>query len=373
MIPLLLMLIGLFALVGGAEILVRGASKLATSFGMSPLIVGLTIVAFGTSAPEFAVSAAAALNGQAGITMGNVIGSNILNVLLILGLSAMIIPLAVDQKLVRLDVPLMILGSIAVWAAAYDRQISRIEGGVFFTCLLVYLGWCIVVSRKESGAVKKEYEEAIQSEFVSGDPTADQKNRFVHTLLQIGMVIVGLILLVVGAGWLVDGATDVARRFGVSELLIGLTVVAVGTSMPELATSLVAAFRGERDIAVGNVVGSNLFNTLGVLGLTAAISPTGVPVAEQAFQFDLPIMVIVAVACLPIFFTGHRIDRWEGFLFFGYYVAYTTMLILFATNSQSIGLFQILMTGFIIPISVITLVLIAVRERKRMMGKQNEA
>jgi cation:H+ antiporter len=180
-------------------------------------------------------------------------------------------------------------------------------------------------------------------------------------LWQLGFIAAGLVLLVLGARWLVDAASELARRLGISELVIGLTIVAGGTSLPELATSVVAAIRGERDIAVGNVVGSNLFNILAVLGLAAAIAPDGVAVADQALRFDIPVMIAVAAACLPIFFTEHRIARWEGALFLAYYVAYTATLVMLATQSEVLPLFRLLMIGFVLPLTAITLIVISVR------------
>ena len=302
--------VGLITLVAGAEFLVRGASRLASAAGISPLIIGLTVVAFGTSAPEMAVSVASSLSGRADIAVGNVVGSNIFNILLILGLSASILPLVVDQKMIRFEVPVMIAASLLAWWFCSDGTVNRAEGGVLFAGILAFTFRCLVVGRRES----LEFRTATQS--VAGDSTLESADSsgsgILGILWQLTLVAAGLVLLVLGAGWLVGGATEVARRFGVSELVIGLTIVAAGTSLPELATSIVAAIRGERDIAVGNVVGSNIFNLLGVLGLAAVVAPNGIAVAGQAAQFDIPVMVAVAVACLPVFFTGHLIARWRS-------------------------------------------------------------
>lgn len=354
MIASLLIVVGLVALVVGAELLVRGASKLAASAGISSLIIGLTVVSFGTSAPELAVSLTSSLTGSSDVAVGNVAGSNIFNVLLILGISALITPLIVDQKLVRFDVPLILIISIVVWLFAYDLQISQLEGGLLFAGLIAYTIRCILVGRQESAAVKQEYDEAYRQTEDSDEANRSPWSKF---LWQIVLVVGGLILLVVGAKFLVDGATSIARGLGVSELVIGLTIVACGTSLPELATSLIAAMRGERDIAVGNVVGSNIFNLLGVLGLSAAVHPGGIAVAEQAWQFDLPVMIAVAAACLPVFFTGHRIARGEGVLFVAYYVAYIAALVLSATGSEALPAFEVLMIWFALPLTVITLMI----------------
>jgi cation:H+ antiporter len=356
-----LLVAGMAALVIGAELLVRGASRLAIAVGISPLVVGLTVVAFGTSAPEMAVSVASAFSGRADIALGNVVGSNIFNVLFILGLSALLVPLIVDQKLVRFDVPLMIGVSLLVLVLGLDGSVGRVDGVCLFIGILGYTAWCVVAGRKESLAVQREYAEAYGTQEGAPGQVDREATRPVALFQHLGFIAAGLVLLVLGAGWLVVGASDLARRLGISELVIGLTIVAGGTSLPELATSVVAAIRGERDIAVGNVVGSNIFNILAVLGLSATIAPDGVAVADQALRFDIPVMIAVAAACLPIFFTGHRIARWEGALFLGYYIAYTATLVMLATQGGVLPLFRLMMNGFVLPLTAITLIVISVR------------
>lgn len=358
----ILLISGLAALVVGAELLVRGASRLAERIGISALVVGLTVVAFGTSAPEMAVSVGTAFSGKADLALGNVVGSNIFNILFILGLSALVVPLVVDQKLVRFDVPLMIGVSLLVLLLGLDGVIGRPEGVLLFAGILGYTAWCTIAGRSESPAVQQEYEQAFgHSVTTELAETPGRAPRTDGLSGQLGLIIAGLILLVLGAGWLVDGASELARRLGVSELVIGLTIVAGGTSLPELATSVVAAVRGERDIAVGNVVGSNIFNILAVLGLSAAVAPDGVAVADQALRFDIPVMIAVAAGCLPIFFTGHQIARWEGALFVAYYLAYTATLVMLATRSDVLPRFRLAMNGFVLPLTAITLVVIAMR------------
>jgi cation:H+ antiporter len=314
----ILLVIGLVLLVIGAEALVRGASRLAATFGISPLVIGLTVVAFGTSAPEMAVSTVSCLAGQSNIALGNVIGSNIFNILLILGVSALVAPLVVSQQLIKLDVPLMIAVSALVYFFCIDGVISRPEGLLLFSGIFAYTAFLIRQSRRENKAVQEEY----AREYGKKEPLS------LKVLLKdTALILAGLGLLVLGSKWLVDGAVAIAQKLGVSELVIGLTIVAAGTSLPELATSVVASIRGERDIAVGNVVGSNLFNLLAVLGVAGVVSPSGIAVSPQVLHFDLPVMVAVAIACLPIFFTGSRISRREGALFLGGYIAYTAYLI----------------------------------------------
>lgn len=346
-------MLGLIALVAGAELLVRGASKLALSFGISPLVVGLTVVAFGTSSPELAVSVQSAWSGQVDIALGNVVGSNLFNVLFILGVSALIVPLVVHRQLIRQEVPVMVGVSLLAWALAADGGIGRVDG-LFFVALLVgYTVFLIRQSRRQA-----------VSHPPSSDPLPDMGSTWDrHWSVQVLMVIGGLGLLVLGSNTLVDAAIALARQLGVSELVVGLTIVAAGTSLPEVATSIVAAIRGQRDIAVGNVVGSNTFNILGVLGVSASIAPTDLAVAPSMLAFDIPVMVAVAVACLPLFFTGNLIARWEGALFLGYYLAYTTYLILDASGHDAQSGFSTAMSLFVLPLTAVTLAVLAWRHQ----------
>ena len=346
-------ILGLVFLVLGAELLVQGASRIASAAGISPLIIGLTVVAFGTSAPELAVSVGSAWAGQADVAVGNVVGSNIFNVLLILGLSATITPLAVATRLVRNEVPLMIGLSAATLALAWDGSIGRLDGAVFVLGLVGYSVWTALASRRYRSARNDEAEP---------DPRQGSRTSRLRDSL---LVIAGLTLLVLGANWLVEAAVNFARALGVSEAVVGLTIVSAGTSLPELATSVLAAFRGQRDIAVGNVVGSNLFNILGVLGVAGLAAPNGLPVAEPLLAFDLPVMLATAVACLPIFATGHRIDRFEGLLFLGYYIAYTVYLLLAATEHEFLAGYSWVMATFVVPLTAVTLGVLAVRSWRR--------
>ena len=345
---------GLGLLVAGAEALVRGATGLAARLGVSPLVIGLTIVAFGTSAPELAVSvrAAAAGGGGADIAIGNVVGSNIFNVLFILGACATLAPLVVEQNLIRVEVPVMIgVSALLLWLAS-DGRLSRVEGVILGGGILVYTVSAVMLGRSENAAVQAEYDREF------GVPPAARH----HWGKDAALVMGGLGLLVVGAGWLVDAATSIAREVGLSDLVIGLTIVAAGTSLPEVATSIVATLHGERDIAVGNVVGSNIFNVLAVLGVAAVVAPVGLPVSPAALRFDIPVMTAVAVACLPVFFTGHRIARWEGVLLLAYYAAYVCYLLLADQAHAALPTFSTAMMVFVVPLTAATLAVVVARQ-----------
>jgi cation:H+ antiporter len=348
---------GLVALVAGAELLVRGASKLALSFGISPLVVGLTIVAFGTSAPEVAVSVGAVLDGKTDIAVGNVVGSNIFNVLFILGLAALITPLVVNVQLIRQEVPIMIGASVLLLVLALDGRVGMAEGAFLLALLLAYTVFLVRQSRAETQAARDGYAD----EFKPAAPGGWDSRLPVQLLL----IAIGLGLLVLGSEWLVTAAAAFAKTLGVSDLIIGLTIVAAGTSMPEVATSVTAAFKGERDIAVGNVVGSSTFNILGCVGLSALVSGNaGLAIPPSVLNFDIWVMLATALACLPVFLTGREIARWEGAVFLVYYAAYVAYLILAAQQHDALGSFSGVMLSFVIPITVVTLVVAALRPGK---------
>ncbi|MBX2868614.1 MAG: calcium/sodium antiporter [Acidiferrobacterales bacterium] len=341
----LLLIVGIVLLMIGAEVMVRGAEQIALGFGISPLVVGLTVVAFGTSAPELAVGIRSALLDQADIALGNVVGSNILNILLILGLSAMITPMVVESRIIRREIPILLFVSFLLFALALDGTIASIEGVILFAGSVVYTVYAIRKSRKEA----------------SESTTVEERE---SPLKAMAFVLVGLGMLVFGAELLVDNAVILARWFGVSELLIGLTIVSIGTSLPEIATSVVAAMRGMRDMAVGNVIGSCLFNVLAVSGATAIFASGGLSVDPGLLQFDLPVMLAATVACLPIFATGHVISRWEGCVFFVYYLAYTTYLLLFSHGSESVEVMNWAMLSFVLPLTFVTLAILWYRDLK---------
>ena len=316
MIPnLLILLLSLGILILGAELLVRGASRLATRFNVSPFVIGVTVVGFGTSAPELAASLAAATSGHGGMAVGNVIGSNIMNIALVLGVTALIVPIPVKNRMVWRETIFTIVVSFApLLALANGGVLGRGLGILFVLGLIGFLWWSFASSRSDGGLpIETETKKATSSQ---------RGSRLVF--VQLALVVAGLALLVAGADRLVTSATEVARSLGISEVVIGLTIVAGGTSAPELATSLIAVFRGKTDLGVGNILGSCVFNILGILGITAIVVPLQIP--EEVFWFDLPVMIGVSVACFPILLSGHRISRFEGGLLTTIFVVYTVLL-----------------------------------------------
>ncbi len=351
-------LAGLVLLVLGGELLVRGASALARRVGISSLVVGLTVVSAATSAPELAVSVGAVLGGEPGLAVGNVVGSNIANVLLILGLSALVLPLVVKQRLVRIDLPWMVGLSIGLLLVSLDGRIGAVDGLVLLGAVVAHTALTVVLGRREARV-------AARAVAPDGSPAAPglpapagagagrPAPAAGRSLL---LVVLGIALLVAGATLLVDGAVSIATGLGVSSLVVGLTVVAVGTSLPELATSVIAVRRGERDLAVGNVVGSNIVNIGVVLGLPALLSGRGIPVPDAAAALDIPVMLAASVALLPVAFTGFAVARWEGGLFVGLYLAYTGYVVLAATAHDALAGFTAVMAWFVLPLLAVTLV-----------------
>lgn len=310
------MLGGLAILVAGAEILVRGSVGTALRFGLTPLLIGLTIVAFGTSAPELVVSIQAAYNGSDDIALGNIIGSNISNIALILGLSALIQPLKVQASIIRKDVPILLGTSLLLVFFLMDGVISQLEGVIFFLGVVIFTVVSIRMAKQEtSSEVKEEFEDVVPA-------------KQLPLWLNILMIVVGLGLLILGAKWLVDGAIEIAASVGLSEAVVGLTIVAVGTSLPELATSVMAAIKKEGDIAIGNVVGSNIFNILCILGITAII----LPVSQGGITtIDILLMLGLTLFLLPILRSGYVVSRLEGSVLIVIYIVYTVYLISYTT------------------------------------------
>lgn len=343
LISLGVLLLGIVILTVGGEVLVKGATRLALGVGMTPLVVGLTVVAFGTSAPELFVSASSSLAGSPSVAVGNVIGSNILNVLLILGISAVIVPLAVQSQIVKLDLPVMAGATFVFILFALDGTVSRLDGVILVVALIAYIWYLIRLSKRNpNDPLKEEVDEAGAKSPI---------------WINLGLILLGLGCLMAGSKLFVSGATDIARQFGLSELVIGLTVVAFGTSLPEIVTSIIAALRGQRDIAVGNIVGSNIFNILSVMGITSILNP--VPFAQEALLFDIPVLVGVTIVCVPILWAGYIITRIEGAALLLGYVSYTTYLVLYHTHSPLFLQFKSAMIFFVLPLIIITVCSVA--------------
>ncbi len=354
LISVIELLSGLFLLIAGAELMVRAAVRLAARLHVRPLIIGLTIVALGSSAPQMAVSLQAVQAHTPDIAVSSVIGSSIFNILVTLGLSALIIPLRVSRQLVRLDIPLMIGASLLVFVLAWNEELGRFDGILLLGALALYLGLLLRQSRHSTRPH-------------SDQPHDPQAPWFTSLLMIVG----GLGMLVFAGHLLLGAAVVVATDLGFSERVIGLTVVAVGTSLPELATSLIAALRGQRDIAVGNVIGANLFNLLGVLGLTALIAPTPLSVSPNALDFDLPVMLGVAALCLPVFYSGYRVTRAEGLLLLGLYLAYGLHVVSFTTGMPLAGKLERLMLFYVLPTLLTFLFFTSVRAWRRQHHKRD--
>lgn len=360
-----LIVAGLVLLVIGGELLVRGSSALAAVMGISPLVIGLTVVAFGTSAPELAVSVQAGLKGASDIAIGNVVGSNIFNVLFVLGTCALLAPLVVSMQLVRREVPILIVISFLLALLALDGRIGLIDGLVLTTGIVVYTVWSVISSRRETAAAKAEYAQEF------GAVPTGPKHGARMIAINLGLLASGLGLLVLGSRWLVDGAVELAQTLGVSDVIIGLTIVAAGTSLPEVVTSVVATLKGERDIAIGNAVGSSIFNILSIVGIAALVTPGGLNVPTSIINFDLPVMIATSIACLPIFFSGMTIARWEGALFFAYYIAYTAYLVLAATQHNALPAYSAVMATFVLPLTVMTLIVLGLQALARHRRGEN--
>jgi cation:H+ antiporter len=355
-----LLVAGFALLLLGAGALVRGAASLARRAGVSPLIIGVTLVAYLTSAPEVSVSVLGAAKGQDDIAASNVIGSNIFNVLFVLGVCALLRPLVVAQQLVLREVPIMIGVCVVAWLFAANGNLSALEGAILLAGLALFTYDTVRTSRAETAAIAGEYDAGVPA--VSGSVWRD-----------CALVAAGLAMLVLGGDWLVASAVDIAKSFGVDETTIGLTIVAAGTSMPEVATSVVATLRGERDIAVGNVIGSSIFNVLGILGLAALVSDGGLALPSALVSFDLPLMVAVAVACLPLVAGDHRIPRVVGALFLAYYAAYVAYLVLASKQHGAAEPFSYVMLEFAAPLTVAAVIAYFYRRATERRGAARAA
>ncbi len=354
---------GLIVLIAGAELLVSSAARLATSLGISSLIVGLTVVAFGTSSPELAVSVVSAYKGQAAIAIGNVVGSNVANIAAILGLVSVVSPFAVHRQIVRIEVPIMIGASAVLWLMSLNGVVHRWEGLVLVLGLLGYIAFQVLMARRGK---------PLAVEIPIAPLPLPRRSRIGdHPIACLCLGAVGLLMLTYGSRWFVQGAVDLSLLLGVDERVVGLTVVAVGTSLPELATSIVAAIRKERDIAVGNVVGSNIFNIMAVLGCTALLAPTpGLPVASELLRIDIPFMFFLAVASALVCYTESKVSRWEGAIFLLYYSAYIGYLALSAVTSRVLHQYEFVLLFVVAPLTAVAFAISFFKETKALVSNR---
>jgi cation:H+ antiporter len=324
---LMLFLAGLIALIVGAEMVLRGGARFAALMGIRPLVIGLTVVSIGTSMPELAVGITAGLEGSGSIAVGNIAGTNMVNILFILGLSALFRPLELHLQVIKLDLPMMVVAAGLMAGLAGDGVLSAGDGAVLLAAAILYT--ILLLRRHESAAVEEEFEDmcggGVEESCEAGPKRDARRARLKNALL----LIAGMGISVIGAQWAVHGAVEMARSLQVSEAIIGLTVVAIGTSSPELVTTVIATVRNERDVAVGNLLGSSIYNILVILGLTCMATPGGLPVERQLLMLDIPLMAGVALACVPVFWSGKRISRLEGGLGVAAYLIYLLWLALF--------------------------------------------
>jgi len=318
LLNVLLLCLGVGILYIGAEWLVRGSSRLATSLGISPIVVGLTVVSFGTSAPELVVALIAALNDNPDLAMGNVMGSNLANLGLILGLTALIRPMKVASRVAKREIPIMLFLTLLLFPLVADGRLVFVEGAILFALLLLYLGFVNRFASSDSVVVGEEFEKFAEAESAFMDRGA---------LVHIGLVLAGSAGLVTGGSAIVQSAEFIALEFGISDVVIGLTLVAIGTSLPELATAVVAAMRDEADIAVGNIIGSNIFNIAAILGITSMVTP--IAVSGDILTRELPAVLAISLLVLPLTKTGLRVHRWEGAVLLVAYAGLTTWLVAF--------------------------------------------
>lgn len=310
---------GLVVLVAGAELVVRVGTQMARRLGISPIVIGLTIVAVGTSAPELAIGIDAALEGHGDLAVGNIAGTNVVNILLILGSSAVMTPLTLRTDTLRLDLPMIVAASLTMMAMVWDGVLTRFEGLLLVAGAVTYTAAIVHFARRESKAFQVSYVDELD-----GDSRRLSRGLLVRNLLEL---MVGIAVVVVAADWLVDGAVELARLWGVSDAFIGLTIIAIGTSAPELATTIVSTLKGHRDIAIGNLLGSSVYNILLILGLICIAAPSEIRVSYVLVTVDIVVMTAVALVCVPVFWTGREISRTEGALFVGSYILYLSYLV----------------------------------------------
>lgn len=345
----LIFIIGLILLIGGAELFLNSVDKFGIAWRISPLIMGLTVVAFATGAPELAISLQAAIEGRPDLVLGNIIGSNISNILLILGITGLISPLAITNRIIKRDIPMVIAASILMYLLAMDGSLSPFDGVLILTALLsysVFMYYQIKSDRKNN----KGEELSIAAKKILNNNPAWFYTKYILLLLA------GLAMIVIGSRLMVHAAVTIAEILGVSELIIGLTIVSIGTSLPEVATSVSASRKGDSDTAIANVLGSNLYNILLTLGLTVVIAPGLISVSQEAVVFDMPVMIIVVFACLPLFWPGKELGRIEAFGFLFYYGAYLSYLVLIAMNHPLKSVLEWWMIWVIIPLTILLII-----------------
>lgn len=317
------LLLGLVALVGGAELIVRGGIRVAARLGVRPIVIGLTVVALGTSTPELAVGIDAGMRGNGTLAVANIAGTNVVNILLILGCSALLRPLALHMQTLRFDLPVMALVALAFMTMARDGRLTRFEGAILVAAAFLYTAAIARLALREGPAERRE--------FAREYPPVGRGWPASAAVLSAAALVAGVAAVVVGSDWLVDGAVALARSLRVSDEIIGLTIVAVGTSAPELVTTVIGTVRGDRDIAIGNLLGSSVYNILAILGVTCLLPAGGLSIGDELIAIDIPVMTLVTLACVPVFLSGRQVSRAEGALFVGGYVAYLLYLILVRT------------------------------------------
>ncbi|HZA05895.1 MAG TPA: calcium/sodium antiporter [Propionibacteriaceae bacterium] len=316
-------LTGLILLIVGAELVIRGGTRLGGRLGIRPIVIGLTVVSIGTSMPELAIGVVAAAEGTASLAVGNIAGTNVVNLLLILGLSALIRPLSMQMRTLRLDLPMMSGAALLLWALAFRGTLTRLDGLILLLCAIAYTAVLVHTSRLESQQVAAEF----SAEYADENADTPRRSAALPVVGHLSLLVGGIAIIVVGAEWLVNGAVGIARAFEVSDALIGLTIVAIGTSAPELVTTVVSTVRGERDIALGNLLGSGVYNIALVLGITCLAAPQAVQLEPALVRIDIPIMVVATLVCVPIFISGRRVARAEGGAMVAAYLAYLAFLL----------------------------------------------
>jgi cation:H+ antiporter len=357
---ILFFVLGLIALIGGAELFLKAVDHFGLKWGISPLIMGLTVVAFATGAPELAISIKAAASGSADLVLGNIIGSNIANILLILGITAIITPINITKRVIRVDVPIVIGMSAVVYLLAMDGALTTLDGSILLSGLV---GYSIFTYFQ----IKKSREEEAPEEIFEYEKSPDELAKGTYFYVKnIGLLLMGLLLIVAGSNWMVDSAVTIATLLGMSELVIGLTIVSIGTSLPEVATSLSAARKGKADIAVANVLGSNLYNVLLTLGLTLIIAPNVLDVSMAAINFDIPFMLAVSIACIPIFVAGFNLTRTDGSIFLLYYFTYLSYLVLDAIQASIVPTIEGVMLFAVVPLTILYMIWRIYRFRKEV-------